>query len=115
MILGADYHPEQWPDERWPVDARLMKEAGITVVRLAELAWSHIEPDDNYYNLRWLNRIMDILLKEGIRVVIVIPTSAQPPWLVHKFPDMLPMDAEGRRLQPGTYNHRCFQIGRAHV
>lgn len=108
MILGVDYHPEQWPEERWPEDVRLMKEAGVRVVRLAEFAWSHIEPDDNYYSLRWLNRVMDLLLKNGIKVMISIPTGAPPPWLVHKFPDILPMDADGQRLQPGTYNHRCF-------
>src|ERR1043166_8727280 len=108
MMLGVDYHPEQWPDERWPEDARLMKEAGVTVVRLGHMAWSRIEADDNYYNLRWLNRVMDILLKQGIKVVLAIPTGSPPPWLVHKFPEILPMDAAGRRLQPGTYNHRCF-------
>ncbi len=85
-----------------------MKEAGVSVVRLGHMAWSRIEADDNYYNLRWLNRVMDILFKHGIKVVLAIPTGSPPPWLVHKFPEILPVDAQGRRLQPGTYNHRCF-------
>jgi beta-galactosidase len=42
--FGIDYYPEQWPEERWPVDACLMAEAGFTVVRLAEFAWSMMEP-----------------------------------------------------------------------
>ena len=25
--FGADYYPEQWPEERWPEDARLIAEA----------------------------------------------------------------------------------------
>ena len=37
MYYGADYYPEHWPKERWAEDARLMKEANINVVRLAEL------------------------------------------------------------------------------
>ena len=108
MILGADYQIEQWPEQRWPEDARLMQEAGISAVRIGSFAWSRLEPDDNYYNLRWLNRAMDLLLKNGIKVVIGLPTSSPPPWLVHKFPDILPLDADGRRVQPGLYNHRCF-------
>ena len=26
MMLGVDYYPEHWPEERWPTDAKLMKE-----------------------------------------------------------------------------------------
>ena len=36
--FGVDYYPEQRPEERWLEDARLMTEAGINVVRLAEFA-----------------------------------------------------------------------------
>ena len=42
--FGVDYYPEQWPEERWSEDARLMAEAGFNVVRLAEFAWSSMEP-----------------------------------------------------------------------
>ena len=44
FYFGVDYYPEQWPEERWPIDARLMAEAGFNVVRLAEFAWSKMEP-----------------------------------------------------------------------
>jgi beta-galactosidase len=40
FYFGVDYYPEHWPEERWPEDARLMAEAGVNVVRLAEFAWS---------------------------------------------------------------------------
>ncbi|MCP4538067.1 MAG: hypothetical protein GY832_13075, partial [Chloroflexi bacterium] len=43
MHLGVAYYPEQWPEERWPEDIRLMREAGLTVARLAEFAWSALE------------------------------------------------------------------------
>ena len=42
MYYGADYYPEHWPKERWAEDARLMKEANINVVRLAEFAWLNL-------------------------------------------------------------------------
>jgi beta-galactosidase len=37
--FGVDYHPEHWPE-----DTRLMSEAGINIVRLAEFAWSFLKP-----------------------------------------------------------------------
>jgi len=38
--LGAAYYPEHWPEDRWTKDIQLMREAGLTVARLAEFAWS---------------------------------------------------------------------------
>lgn len=49
FYYGVDYYPEHWPEDRWPEDARLMQEAGITVVRLAEFAWSRLEPGDKQF------------------------------------------------------------------
>ena len=44
MYFGADYYPEHWPKERWAVDAKLMKEAGFNLIRVAEFAWAKLEP-----------------------------------------------------------------------
>ena len=44
MYYGVQYYPEHWPKERWAVDARMMQEAGINVVRMGEFAWSALEP-----------------------------------------------------------------------
>lgn len=41
---GGDYNPEQWPEELWAEDARLMQEAGVNLVSLAIFAWAKIEP-----------------------------------------------------------------------
>ena len=35
--FGVDYYPEHWQRDRWETDAELMKEMGLTVVRMAEL------------------------------------------------------------------------------
>ena len=40
MRVGVDYYPEHWDREMWDADARQMKAAGVSVVRLAEFAWS---------------------------------------------------------------------------
>ena len=60
FYYGADYYPEHWPEERWPEDARLMREAGFNVVRLAEFAWSKMEPSEGQYDFDWLDRAISL-------------------------------------------------------
>jgi beta-galactosidase len=47
--LGVDYYPEQWPRDRWELDAELMADAGLSVVRIAEFAWSRLEPREGEF------------------------------------------------------------------
>jgi hypothetical protein len=56
LYFGVDYYPEHWPEERWQEDARLMAEASFNVVRLAEFAWSKLEPKEGHYDFAWLDR-----------------------------------------------------------
>jgi len=108
MILGVDYYPEHWEEERWPVDAKLMAEAGITVVRLAEFAWSRLEPRDGEFQFAWLDRALEVVSAHGIRAVLGTPTAAPPAWLVEKHPDIVPVDAWRRPLGFGARLHRCL-------
>ena len=55
LHLGAAYYPEQWPEERWSEEVRLMKEAGLSVVRMAEFAWSTMEPSAGIFNFDCLS------------------------------------------------------------
>ena len=84
--FGVDYYPEQWPEERWPEDARLMTEAGINVVRLAEFAWSFLEPQADCFDFNWLDRAIEILHGQGIQVILGTPTASlrvlpKPRWV----------------------------------
>ena len=108
MWLGVDYYPEQWPEERWPVDARMMKEAGLGLVRLADSAWSRLEPEQGRFDFDWLDRAIDILQKEGIKVVLATPTAAPPAWLIHRYPDILPQDYTRTPKSFGIRRHYCF-------
>lgn len=108
MILGVDYYPEHWEEERWPVDARLMAEAGIRVVRLAEFAWSRLEPREGDFQFAWLDRALEVLSARGIRAVLGTPTAAPPPWLVERHPEILPLDADRHTLGFGARLHRCL-------
>ena len=108
MNLGVDYYPEHWEKERWPVDARLMQKAGLNVVRLAEFAWSKLEPKDNVYDFDWLDEAMDVLDKRGIKVILSTPTAAPPAWLIEKHPRILPLLKNGQRMAFGARRHYCI-------
>jgi len=107
FYFGVDYYPEQWSQERWPEDARLMAEAGFNVVRLAEFAWSKMEPQGGQYDFDWLDRAISILASRGIQVVLGTPTASPPPWLMSKHPDLFRVREDGVRVTFGNRREYC--------
>jgi beta-galactosidase len=107
FYFGADYYPEHWPEARWTEDARLMAEAGFNVVRLAEFAWSRMEPEDGVYDFAWLDRAISILSEHDIRVVLGTPTASPPPWLMAKGPELFLVREDGRRVTFGNRREYC--------
>jgi beta-galactosidase len=107
MRLGVCYYPEQWPQERWPQDARLMRQAGISLVRIAEFAWAVMEPREGELTWDWLDHAIEVLAAEGLEVILGTPTASPPPWLCKAHPEILPVDAQGRRRRPGSRRHYC--------
>jgi len=107
FYFGADYYPEHWPEERWPEDARLMAEAGFNVVRLAEFAWSKLEPREGQFNFGWLDRAIEILSAHAIKVVLGTPTASPPPWLMAKQEDLFLVEQSGIRQTYGLRREYC--------
>src|ERR1044071_4771033 len=105
--FGVDYYPEHWPEERWPLDAQLMAEAGFNVVRLAEFAWSRMEPTEGEYVFDWLDRAIDILQSKGIQVVLGTPTASPPAWLMAKNQELLRVREDGVRVTFGNRREDC--------
>jgi beta-galactosidase len=107
MRLGVCYYPEQWPEDRWRIDAQMMVEAGIEIVRIAEFAWAKLEPVRVRYEWSWLDQAIDLLGSAGLRVMVGTPTAAPPIWLSMNHPDILRVDADGRQREHGTRRHYC--------
>ncbi len=107
FYFGVDYYPEHWPEERWPEDARLMAEAGFNVVRLAEFAWSKMEPRAGQFDFGWLDRAIDTLASRDIQIVLGTPTASPPPWLMTEHPDVFRVREDGRRLTYGNRREYC--------
>jgi beta-galactosidase len=108
MQLGVCYYPEQWPADWWADDARRMRATGIGWVRIAEFAWSVIEPTPGRLEWGWLDRAIETLHAEGLKVVLGTPTATPPKWLVDTHPEILAVDEHGRPRGFGSRRHYCF-------
>ena len=115
--FGVDYYPEHWPQERWSVDAKLMQELGIQLVRMAEFAWQKLEPAKGQFQFEWLDQAIELLGQHGIYTILGTPTAAPPAWIIEKNPEILPVDSMGQRKSFGGRHHDCQsnEVYRGHV
>ena len=111
LAFGGDYNPEQWPESVWDEDVRLMREAGVTMVSVGIFSWALLEPEPGAYDFGWLDRVMDRLHDNGIRVDLGTPTVAPPKWFYRAHPDALPVTADGTRLAFGSRGAICHSNG----
>ena len=102
IAFGGDYNPDQWSEETWDDDVRLMKKAGVNTVALAIFSWDRIQPQENRWDFGWLDRIIDKLGKAGIAVDLASATATAPLWLYEKHPEVLPCDKFGHPVNAGS-------------
>ncbi len=105
VYYGGDYNPDQWDEATIDEDMRLFKEAGINLVTLPVFSWAKLEPSEGVYDFEWLDKLMDKFLENDIKVCLATPTTAQPAWLSKKYPEVLPVDRQGRKR---THGMRVF-------
>jgi len=108
MYIGADYYPEHWPESRWDLDMKLMKEAGFNVVRLAEFDWVNIEPSEGEYQFEFWDRVLAKLAEYDISVIMSTPTASMPAWMKEKYPEALAIQDNGQRKPWGNRKNNCF-------
>ena len=102
---GGDYNPDQWPEEVWDDDVRLMKKAGVNLVSVGIFSWAKIETSEGVYDFDWLDRIIDKLGEAGIAVDLASATASPPMWLTQSHPEVLWKDYRGDVCQPGARQH----------
>lgn len=105
IYYGGDYNPDQWDEATVAEDMRLFKKAGINLLTLPVFSWAKLEPDEGVYNFEWLDKIIDQIWANGIYVCLATPTTAQPAWLSTRYPEVLPVDIQGRKR---THGMRVF-------
>lgn len=107
MFYGGDYNPDQWPDEIWKEDMRLFKLAGINIVTVPVFSWAKLQPSEDTYDFSWLDRVMDLVAENEIAVCLATSTAAQPAWMSLKYPEVLPVDVDGRKRTHGARVNFC--------
>src|SRR3990167_665250 len=78
LLFGVAYYDEYMPYERLDQDIKMMKEAGINVVRIAESTWSTMEPQEGVFDFSHIDRVLNAMHKAEISVIIGTPTYAVP-------------------------------------
>ena len=78
---------------------------GLTYVRIAEFAWSRMEPAEGRFEWQWLDDAVEALHAEGLKVVMCTPTATPPAWLIRKHPEILFTDKDGHVRTFGSRKH----------
>jgi beta-galactosidase len=107
IAYGGDYNPEQWSEQTWYEDVRLMREAGVNLVSVGIFAWALLEPSPGNYDFGWLDRVLELLHDADIAVDLATPTAAPPPWFFRRHPEARLVDREGRVLGVGGRQAFC--------
>src|SRR5699024_5725150 len=110
ILHGGDYNPDQWLDhpEIFEEDVALMKKANVNCVSLGIFAWASLEPEEGVYQFDWMDRIITRLETEGIQVILATPSGAMPHWLTQKYPEVMQVQADGKRNLPGKRHNFCY-------
>lgn len=107
IVYGGDYNPEQWTEESWEEDIRLLKEAHIDIVTLNVFSWASLQPSEEAYNFEKLDRIMNLVQKNGIYVCLATSTAAHPAWMAKRYPDILRVEFDGTKRKFGGRHNSC--------
>ena len=107
LIHGGDYNPEQWPEEIWADDMRLLKEANIDIVTLNVFSWAALQPSEETYDFSKLDKIMEMVRDNGLQVCLATSTGAHPAWMAKKYPDILRTEFNGLKRKFGGRHNSC--------
>lgn len=105
LVLGTCYYPEHWPKELWREDLGRMLNSGIEVVRIAEFAWSKVEPTEGNFTYSFFDEFLDLAEEVGMKVIFCTPTATPPAWLTERYPEVLNADINGILYRHGARRH----------
>lgn len=108
LKLGVCYYPEHWNEQLWEDDFRRMQEMNITVIRMAEFAWSIMEPEEDRFDFSFFGRVMDLAHQYGLSVILGTPTATPPAWLTEKYPEVLNANKDGVLYRHGMRRHNNY-------
>lgn len=103
--LGVCYYPEHWPKGNWESDLKQMLACGLKTIRIAEFAWSIVEPKEGVFSYAFFDEFLDLAHRLGMQVIFCTPTATPPAWLSYKYPEILNCDMDGNPIYHGGRRH----------
>ena len=107
MLYGGDYNPEQWDEAVWEEDMRMFRLAGIDCVTLNVFSWAALQSDEVTYHFERLDKIMELVRKNNLKVVLATSTAAHPAWMAKKYPEVLRTEFNGMKRKFGSRHNSC--------
>lgn len=107
ILYGGDYNPEQWPEETWQDDWDKLKLAKVNSATINVFSWALLEPQEGIFNFAKLDKIVQLLEKNQIKIVMATATAALPAWMTQQYPDVNRVDTFGRRQLAGKRHNAC--------
>ncbi len=107
IAYGGDYNPEQWQEETWEEDMRLLKLAHIDTLTLNVFSWAALQPSEDEYRFEKLDKIMEMAKRNHMNVCLATSTAAHPAWMAKKYPDILRTDFKGIKRKFGARHNSC--------
>ena len=104
--LGAAYYPESWPREEIDADLDRLVSHGLNTVRIAEFAWSTMEPEEGKFDFSIFREVVDKCKARGIAVVMCTPSATPPSWMAHKYPEIM-AEYSSKKATHGSRRHDC--------
>lgn len=109
FIFGAQYYRCPTPErENWANDLKNMRELGMTDVKFW-VQWRSNHIGMYAYDFSDIDELMDIALKNDLRVTLNVIFDVAPAWLLKAYPDSLQVTADGTVVEPFAPGHR--QLG----
>lgn len=104
---GGDYNPEQFTEDIWAEDMRLLKLAHIDILTLNVFSWAALQPSEDEYDFDKLDRIMALVKENGFKVCLATSTAAHPAWMAARHPDVLRVEFNGMKRKFGGRHNSC--------
>lgn len=105
ISLGTCYYPEHWDKKLWAEDLNRMLSNGISTIRIAEFAWSKVEPREGEFTYGFFDDFLQIVSETKMKVIFGTPTATPPAWLTEKYPEVLNCRMDGVKYRHGMRRH----------
>lgn len=117
MTIGVYYYPTAWPESQWERDIANIKKLNLEYIHMGEFDWAFMEPEEGKFDFAWLDKCVEIAAKNGLKVVLCTPSPTPPVWLAKAHPEIMMIDAKGRRMEHGTRQQATWSsdVYRAYV